>query len=84
MAKFLGLEEMNNNYRKMTHMGTMGRGFTVYHIYLGNVYVQTEHIYNDIKCYHKLQNHVYMWQNNLWDPIHKLTKEPFNVLWNIP
>lgn len=34
-------------------------------------------MHDDMKHYYKLQNHVYMWHINLWDPIHKLTKEPF-------
>jgi len=30
MGNFLELEEMNNNCGKMTHMGTMNRGITVF------------------------------------------------------
>jgi len=41
-------------------------------------------MHDDTKHYHELQNHVYVWHINLWDPIHKLTKELFNVLWNTP
>jgi hypothetical protein len=34
-------------------------------------------MHDDTKHYHKLQNHVYTWNINLWDSIHKLTEELF-------